>query len=94
VGVGCFSQVTNDRTSCVRGGLDWILGKISSPEGLSSIRAGGPGKWWGHHPWGNLKDVEMWRLGTRFSGGLGSAKFMVEFDHLKGLFQPNDSTII
>ena len=33
-GVGLFSQVTSDRTasSCIRGGLDWILGKIYSPK--------------------------------------------------------------
>jgi len=35
VGVGLFSQVNSDRmrevaSSCTRGGLDWILGKISS----------------------------------------------------------------
>jgi len=34
VGAGLFSQLTSDRTrgntsSCTRGGLDWILGKIS-----------------------------------------------------------------
>ena len=29
-----------------------------------------------------------WRLGTWFSGGLGSVRFMVGLDDLKGLFQP------
>jgi len=30
-GVGLFSQVTSDSTrGCIKGGLDWILGKISS----------------------------------------------------------------
>ncbi|GAB0183417.1 hypothetical protein GRJ2_000807000 [Grus japonensis] len=47
VGVGLFSQVTSDRqeemaSSCARGGLDWILGKISSPKRLSSIGTGCP----------------------------------------------------
>jgi len=44
-------------SSCVRGDLDWILGKISSPKGLSSVGTGCPGKWWSHHPWGYLKDI-------------------------------------
>ena len=30
----------------------------------------------------------MWHLGTWFSGGLGSVRFMVGLDDLKGLFQP------
>ena len=29
----------------------------------------------------------MWHLGTWFSGGLGSVRFMVGLDDLKGLFQ-------
>jgi len=30
----------------------------------------------------------MWRLGTRFSGGLGSVSLTVGLDDLKSLFQP------
>ncbi|GAB0208319.1 hypothetical protein GRJ2_003297600 [Grus japonensis] len=43
VGVRLFSQVPSDKTrgnslsSCTRGGLDWISGKISLPKGLSII---------------------------------------------------------
>ncbi|KAK4817119.1 hypothetical protein QYF61_027982, partial [Mycteria americana] len=33
------------------GGLDWVLGQISSPKGLSGIGTGCPGKWLSDHPW-------------------------------------------
>ena len=39
----------------------------------------------------------MWRLGTWFSGGLGSARLMVGLNDLQGLFKPKrfyDSTIL
>jgi len=47
VDVSLFSQVVRDRTrgnglKCTRGGLDWMLGEISSPKGLSSIGIGCP----------------------------------------------------
>ena len=32
--------------------------------------------------------MQMWCLGTWFSGGLGSVTFKVGLDDLKGLFQP------
>jgi len=44
-------------SSCTRGGLDWILGNISSLRGLSSTGTGFPGKWLSHHLWRCLKDV-------------------------------------
>jgi len=57
-GVGLFSQVTSDRTrasSCVRGGLDSVLGTISLLKEWSGIGIGCPGRWWSHHPWRCLK---------------------------------------
>lgn len=42
--------------SCARGSLDEILGKISSPEGLSGSWTGCLGRWLSHCPWGCLKD--------------------------------------
>ena len=73
---------------CTRGGLDWIIEKNSSLKGFSSIGTGCLGKWSSHHPWRNLKDVQIWHLGTWFSGGLGSVRFTVGLNVLKGLFQP------
>ncbi|KAK4817088.1 hypothetical protein QYF61_027919 [Mycteria americana] len=64
-------------SSYTREGLDWMLGKISSLKGLSSIGTGFPGKWLSHHPWRYLKDVSMWCLGTWFSGGLGSVSILI-----------------
>ena len=72
-------------SGCTRGGLDWMLGKNLFTE---SIGTGYPGKWLRHHPWRCFKDLLTWRLGTWFSGGLGSVCFMVGLDDLKGLFQP------
>jgi len=59
-GVDLFSQVTSNRTrasSCVRGDLDWILGKNSLLKEWSGIAIGCPGKWWSPHPWGCLKNL-------------------------------------
>jgi len=44
--------------SCVMGGLDWILGKISLLKEWSGIGTGCPGKWWSHHPWRHSKHVD------------------------------------
>ena len=38
-------------SSCISGGLDWILGKISLLKEWSRIETGCPGQWWSHHPW-------------------------------------------
>jgi len=40
-----------------RGGLDWVLGKISLLKEQSGIGTGYPGQWWCPHPWKCLKDV-------------------------------------
>jgi len=44
-------------SSCVRGGLGWILGKISLLKEWSGVGTGCPGKWWSHHPWRCSKNV-------------------------------------
>jgi len=75
-------------SSCARGGLDWLVGKLASPKELSSIATVCPGMWLSDHPWIYLKDLEMWCLGTWFSGGLGSVRLMVGLSDLKVLFQP------
>ncbi|KAK4828860.1 hypothetical protein QYF61_000988 [Mycteria americana] len=85
VGVGLFSQVSSDRTrgmasSCARGGLDWILGNISSPKGLSSIGRGCPGKWLSHHPWRYLKDMADLQDEVTGSGGKGRAVDAIYLD--------------
>lgn len=38
-------------SSCARGGLDCMLGTISSWKGWTGTGAGCPGKWWHYHPW-------------------------------------------
>jgi len=44
-------------SSCIRGDLDWILGKISLLKEWSGIGTGFPGKWWSHCPWRCSKSV-------------------------------------
>jgi len=44
-------------SSCVRGGLDWVLGKIPLLKEWSDIETGCPGQWWSPHPWSYLKNV-------------------------------------
>lgn len=61
--------------------------KISSLKALSSTGKGCPGKQLSHDLWRNLKGVQALCLGTWCSGGLGSVRFMFEFDDLNGLLQ-------
>jgi len=54
VGVGLFSQVTSNRmrgmaSSCIRGGLEQILGKIYLLKERSDKGTGCPGQQWSHH---------------------------------------------
>jgi len=51
-----FSRIERN-SSCVRGGLDWISGKMSLLKEWSGIRTGCPGKGWSHHPWRCSKNV-------------------------------------
>ncbi|KAK4832384.1 hypothetical protein QYF61_022239 [Mycteria americana] len=75
--VSLFSQLAIGReemaSSCARGGIDWILGKIYLLKGWSSIGTGCPERWWSHHPWRSSKNVKMWHFRTRYSrhGGVG-----------------------
>jgi len=59
--VGLFSQLSIGKeqmaSSCVRGDLDWILGKISLLNEWSDIGIGGPGRWWSRHPWRCSKNM-------------------------------------
>jgi len=74
-------------SSCVSGGLDWILGKMSLLAEWSGTGTGCPGQWGSPHPWRGSKPVWMWHFGTWFSrqGGVG---VMVGPDDLRDLFQP------
>jgi len=74
-------------STCIRGGLDWILGEISLLKEWSGMGPGCPGQWWSPHPCRGSKTVWMWHSGTWFSrrGGVG---WMVGLDDLKGLFHP------
>jgi len=55
VGVGLFSQAATGQeetaSSCVRGGLDWIRGKIFVLKEWPGTGPGCPGQWWSHRPW-------------------------------------------
>ena len=44
-------------SNCIRGGSDWILGKISLLREWSGIGTGCPGQWWSPHPWRGSKNV-------------------------------------
>lgn len=70
-----------------RGGLDCILGKISSVKEQSNIETGWHFTWWNHHPWKCWNNVWMWCLGTWLSCGI--AGLMAGLNDLRGLFQPS-----
>lgn len=69
--VACIRNSEANRT---REGLGQTLGKISSLKGLSNIGTGCPRKWFNHHPWWYLKDVQMWCLEASFISRLGSVR--------------------
>jgi len=55
-------------SSCVRGGLDWILGKIYLLKEWSGIGIGCSGKWWSPHPWRGRKSCRCSTLGHGLVG--------------------------
>ena len=74
-------------SSCVRGGLDSILGKISFLKECSDIRIGCPGRWLRHHPCRCLKNMQIWHFRIWFSRH-GIVGRIIGLDDLRGLFQP------
>lgn len=75
-------------SSCSRGGLDCLPGKISSSKLLSSLGAGCPGERLNLHTRSFLKGTQMLCLGAWLSSGLCGAGLMVGLDNLKGLYPP------
>jgi len=55
-------------SSCTRGGLDWILGKIFLLKEWSGIGTGCPGRWWSHHPGGVQKTCRCGTSGRGLAG--------------------------
>jgi len=74
-------------SGCVRGGLGWILGQMSSLREWSGVGTGCPGKWWSCHPWRGSKNMYMWHFRTWFSRH-GGVRLTIGLDVLRGLFQP------
>jgi len=44
-------------SSCIGGGLGWILGEVFLVKGWLGVGVSCPGQWWGHHPWRCSKNV-------------------------------------
>ena len=72
-------------SSCIRGGLDWILGKIYLLKKWSGIGPGCPGQWWSPHRGGVQKPCDC---GTWGHGLAGMVVLTVGLADLRGLFQP------
>lgn len=71
-------------SGCARGVLGWILGKISSQNGLWGIGSGCPGMWLSHCPCRYSKDVSL----APHLGTWRSARLTVGLDDLTCFFQP------
>ena len=72
---------------CARGGSGGISGEIPSRKGWPGRGTGCPGTGCCHRPRGGSKPPQAPCLGTRFSGGLGSAGLGAGLDNPEGLFQ-------
>jgi len=84
---GCSERRLVSSPKSLRGGLDWILGKISFLQEWSGLGPGCPGQWVSPHPWRSSKHVEMWHFRTWFSRQRGVG-LMAGLDDLGGLCQP------
>jgi len=73
-------------SSCLRGGLGWVSGKMFLLKEWSGIGIDCWGTWLSPHPWRGSIKVSMWHFRTWFSrhDGVGLA---VGLDDLQGLFQ-------
>lgn len=72
--------------SCVRGGLDGKLRKISSLKGLSSPGNGQSREVVNSPSLGIFKGCVVVAFWSMVNGGLGRAGLMIELDDFKGLF--------
>jgi len=52
---GLRTEITPMVSSCIGGGLDWILGKISLQKEWSGVGTGCPGQWWSPYHWRDSK---------------------------------------
>lgn len=75
-------------SGCTRGGVDRMLGRISSHRGWPSTGTGCQGQCGSPHHWNYLRGVWMWQSGIWISNGTLQVKLMVGLDDLEGLFQP------